>query len=244
MAVERVVERRALPRVVSREEWQRERDELLAQEKELTRQHDLLAARRRRLPMVAVDKEYVFTGPNGEVSLLDLFDGRSQLIVYHFMFHPDWEEGCDGCSWFADGVAHPAHLAARDVSFAMISRAPLPKLEAYRRRMGWDLPWYSSYGSDFNYDFHATVGNSEHHSLSVFLRDGDQVFHTYQTGARGVEQLGTAFSLIDLVPYGRQETWEDSPAGWPQGDPYVWWRRHDSYEDGVPAPSLKGASEE
>ena len=229
--------------VVSREEWQRVRAELLAEEKALTRQHDLLAARRRRLPAVAVDKEYRFDGPHGEVPLLDLFEGRRQLIVYHFMFHPDWEEGCDGCSWFVDGVAHPAHLHARDVSLALVSRAPLGKLEAYRKRMGWEFPWYSSFGSDFNYDFHATVGDSEHHQLSVFLRDGDRIYHTYQTGARGVEQLGTTFSLLDLVPYGRQESWEESPEGWPQGDPYVWWRRHDSYGNGVPAPSAERGSD-
>lgn len=229
--------RSALPAIVGREEWQKARDELLAEEKALTRQHDELAAKRRRLPMVALEKEYRFDGPAGEVGLRDLFEGRNQLIVYHFMFHPNWDEGCDGCSWFVDGLAHPAHLNARDVSLAVVSRAPLAKLTAYRERMGWDFPWYSSFSSDFNYDFGATVGDSEHHALSVFLRDGEQIFMTYYTDARGVEQLGTSFSLLDLVPYGRQESWEDSPAGWPQGDPYVWWRRHDSYEGGVPAPS-------
>ena len=231
---------RPLPRVVPRDEWRKAHDEIRAQEKAFTRQHDALAARRRELPMVAVEKEYRFEGPEGNVSLLDLFEGRSQLIIYHFMFHPNWDEGCDGCSWFVDGVAHPAHLHSRDVSMALVSRAPLEKLEAYRERMGWSLPWYSSAGSDFNYDFNATVGDSEHHHLSVFIRDGEGIFHTYQTGARGVERLGTTFSLLDLVPYGRQEKWEESPAGWPQGDPYVWWRRHDSYDDGVPAPSTEG----
>ena len=228
---------RSLPRVVSREEWQRARDELLVEEKALTRQHDALAAKRRRLPMVAVGKPYRFDGPEGPVTLLDLFGGRSQLIVYHFMFHPEWDAGCDGCSWVVDGLSHLAHLQARDVSLVLVSRAALPKLEAYKHRMGWEVPWYSSYESDFNFDFRATVGDSEHHALSVFLRDGDRIHHTYYIDQRGVEQLGTTFSLLDLVPYGRQENWEDSPEGWPKGDPYVWWRRHDSYDGGVPAPS-------
>lgn len=225
-----------LPEVVPRDEWQRARAELLVEEKAAMRRLDAVAAQRRRLPMVEVEKRYEFDGPEGRVSLLDLFAGRSQLIIYHFMFHPDWDEGCDGCSWFVDGVAHLAHLHARDASFALVSRAPLTKLAGYRQRMGWDLPWFSSFGSEFNRDFHATVGDSEHHSLSAFLRDGARVFHTYQTFDRGVEALGTAFSLIDLLPYGRQETWQDSPPGWPQGAPYAWWRRHDSYGD-MAAPS-------
>src|SRR5690606_9731270 len=148
-----------------------------------------------------------------------------------------WDEGCDGCSWFTDGVADVRHLAARDVSFALVSRAPFAKLDAYRRRMGWNLPWYSSHGTTFNHDFGATVGDSEHHALSVFLRDGEQVYLTYQTSDRGVENLGTTFSLLDLVPYGRQEHWEDAPEGRPKGDAYVWWRRHDQYATAIPAPS-------
>src|SRR5690625_4071165 len=143
------------------------------------RRSDALAAQRRRLPMVKVEEEYEFAGPAGRVSLLDLFEGRNQLIVYHFMFHPDWDEGCDGCSWFVDGLAHPAHLRARDVSLALVSRAPIKKLQAYRERMGWTLPWYSSHGSSFNADFGATVGDSEHHVLSVFLQDGVNIYHTY-----------------------------------------------------------------
>lgn len=233
---------RGLPAIVSREEWQRARNDLLVQEKAHTRRADELAAQRRRLPMVAVEAGYRFAGTGGEVGLLDLFDGRSQLIVYHFMFHPDWDAGCDGCSWFVDGLTDTRHLAARDVSFALVSRAPLAKLLAYRERMGWEVPWFSSHESTFNHDFRATVGDSEHHSLSVFLRDGDRAFHTYQTFNRGVEALGTAFSLLDLVPFGRQEVWEASPDGWPQGPPYVWWRRHDEYEDGVAAPSRAGRS--
>ena len=232
------VEGRPLPPVVSREEWERARAQLLVEEKAHTRRGDALAAKRRRLPMVAEEESYAFQGPEGRVTLVDLFRGLNQLIVYHFMFHPDWDEGCDGCSWFVDGVADVRHLAARDVAFALVSRAPLEKLEAYKRRMGWDLPWYSSYGTTFNHDLGATVGDSEHHRLSVFVRDGERVYLTYQTFDRGVEALGTTFSLLDLVPYGRQESWEDSPPGWPQGDAYVWWRRKDEYErTGVPAPS-------
>lgn len=230
---------RPFPPVVDREAWQRARAELLTEEKEHMRHGDELAAKRRALPMVRVDERYELEGPRGRVSLQDLFEGRNQLIVYHFMFHPDWTAGCDGCSWFTDGVANVAHINARDVSFALVSRAKFGKLETYRRRMGWNLPWYSSFESTFNQDLGATVGDSEHHLLSVFLRDGDDVYLTYQTGDRGVESLGTAFSLLDLVPYGRQESWQKVPTGWPQGDPYVWWRRHDEYEEGVPAPSAQ-----
>jgi len=226
-----------LPPLVTYEAWREARDELLAEEKAHMRRGDALAAKRRRLPMVPVEKRYDFRGDDGNATLLELFQGRHQLIVYHFMFHPDWDEGCDGCSWFTDGVADVRHLAARDVSFALVSRAPFAKLDAYRRRMGWNLPWYSSHGTTFNHDFGATVGDSEHHALSVFLRDGEQAYLTYQTSDRGVENLGTTFSLLDLVPYGRQEHWEDAPEGWPKGDAYVWWRRHDQYATAIPAPS-------
>src|SRR5690606_4470644 len=154
------------------------------------RRGDALAAKRRRLPMVPVETRYDFRGGDGNATLLDLFQGRHQLIVYHFMFHPDWDEGCDGCSWFTDGVADVRHLAARDVSFALVSRAPFAKPDAYRRRRGWNLRWYSSHGTTFNHDCGATVGDSEHHALSVFLRDGEQVYLTYQTSDRGVENLG------------------------------------------------------
>ncbi|MFO7544634.1 MAG: DUF899 domain-containing protein [Trueperaceae bacterium] len=234
---ERAKTPKPLPPIVTYDAWREARDELLAEEKAHMRRGDALAAKRRRLPMAPVEKGYVFRGRDGDATLLDLFQGRNQLIVYHFMFHPDWEEGCDGCSWFTDGVADTRHLAARDVSFALVSRAPIAKLEAYRRRMGWNLPWYSSHDTTFNHDFGATVGDSEHHALSVFLRDGEHVYLTYQTSDRGVENLGTTFSLLDLVPYGRQEQWEDAPDGWPEGDPYVWWRRHDQYDTAVPAPS-------
>lgn len=219
-----------VPKIVSRDEWQRARDALLVKEKELTRARDAVAAERRRMPMVRVEKDYTFEGANGPVSLLDLFDGRSQLIVYHFMFGPDWDAGCDGCSMVADNVGHLAHLHARDVSFVMVSRAPLARLADYKSRMGWDLPWVSSYGSDFNDDFGATHDDEEDHGITVFLRDGDDIFRTWNTGNRGIEILLSTFTFLDMAPFGRQESWEESPAGWPQSPPYEWWRRHDEYE--------------
>ena len=219
-----------LPEVVLHEEWQAAHDELLAKEKEATRARDALAAERRRLPMVRFDKDYVFEGPDGSASLLNLFEGRRQLIVYHFMFAPGapgWPEaGCDGCSMFVDNVGHLAHLHARDTSFALVSEAPIAKLEAYKQRMGWTIPWVSLAGNDFNADCGVTTG----FGLSVFLRDGDDVFHTYFTTRRGVEALGSVWTFLDLTPLGRQEAWEDSPEGYPQGPPYEWWRRHDEYE--------------
>jgi len=217
------------PRIVSQDEWQAANEAMLAKEKEATRARDVLNAERRRMPMTKIEKDYVFQGPDGPVKLIDLFEGRRQLIVYHFMFGPDWTEGCGGCSMFVDNLGHPAHLLARDTSFALVSRAPLAKLEAYRQRMGWSVPWYSSAGSDFNFDFGATTGDDETFGLSVFLRDDDHIYRTFFTAGRGVEYLGTNWALLDLTPYGRQETWEDSPEGWPQSDPYVWWRRHDKY---------------
>ena len=182
----------------------------LAQEKEFTRQRDALNAERRKLPMVEIDKGYIFHGADGQASLLDLFKGRGQLLVYHFMFDPEWHEGCESCSFLADGIGHAAHLHARDTTLAMISRAPLPKLEAFRQRMGWTVPWYSCFGSDFNYDFHVTLDpavapveynyrdldelgpdwqgwTGELHGISAFLRRGDRVFHTYSSYARGTD---------------------------------------------------------
>ena len=182
------------------------------------------------MPMVKVTKSYLFEGANGTATLHDLFDGCRQLIVYHFMFAPDWDAGCDGCSWVADAMTHPAHLRARDTSLVMVSRAPLEKLVRYQQRMGWTIPWYSSFGSDFNVDFGATVTDGENHGASVFLRDGDDIYRTYFTGARGVEYLGSHWTYLDLTPFGRQETWEHSPPGWPQTEPYVWNRRHDEYD--------------
>lgn len=220
----------ALPRVVPREEWLVAREELLAKEKEATQARDALNAERRRLPMVKIDKEYVFEGPAGEASLLDLFDGRRQLIVYHFMFDPSWDEGCDGCSMVVDNMGHPAHLHARDTSLVLVSRAPMAKIEPFRRRMGWTVPWFSSFGSEFNYDFGVTTDEGERFGLSVFLHDDDSVFQSYSTSGRGVEYLGSNWSYLDLTPLGRQEDWEDSPEGWPQTSRYTWWRHHDRYD--------------
>lgn len=222
-----------LPKIVTQAEWQAARQQLLAKEKQATRDRDRLAAERRRLPMVRIEKPYTFADAAGKASLLDVFEGRRQLIVYHFMFAPSVEgwpsAGCAGCSMFVDQIGHPAHLHARGVSLALISRAPLARIQAYRERMGWNLPWYSSADSDFNDDFGLSSPDSETFGLSVFLRDGDAVFRSYFTDGRGVEALGPVWTLLDLTPYGRQEEWEDSPEGWPQTQPYQWWRRHDEY---------------
>jgi predicted dithiol-disulfide oxidoreductase (DUF899 family) len=218
-----------LPKVGSRAEWLAARNALLIKEKEATRARDTLNAERRRLPMVRIEKDYVFEGPNGKASLLDLFEGRRQLIIYHFMYHAHEDRFCDGCSFVVDQVGHLAHLHARDTSFALVSRAPLAKIKSFKKRMGWTVPWFSSFDSDFNDDFGVTTDEGETFGLSVFLRDGDKIYHTYFTDGRGVEQLGSTWTFLDLTPYGRQEDWEDSPKGWPQTPPYTWWRYHDSY---------------
>ncbi len=217
------------PPIVSRDEWQQARADLLVREKELTRLKDAVSAARRRLPMVLVDTPYVFDTEAGPLTLLDLFDGRRQLIVQHFMFGSDWDAGCPGCSMMADHIGPLSHLYAKDTSLVLVSRAPVGKLVAYKDRMGWDLPWVSSGRSAFNEDFQTTVDGEERHSISVFLRDGDRVFHTWQTFDRGEEPFMVVFDLLDLTPYGRQEVWEDSPPGWPQQPPYEWIRRHDEY---------------
>ena len=215
-----------LPDVVSRDEWLAARTELLAEEKQMTRQRDALNAKRRRLPMVAIEKDYVFTGPGGAASLLDLFEGRSQLIVRHFMFDPSWDEGCSSCSAgvaeFSPGLFE--HLHARDTTLAVVSRAPLEKIERYKESQGWTFPWYSSYGSDFNYDFNVTLDPSvappeynyrpidmegELPGQSCFLRDGERVFHTYSSYARGAEMTGGSYYYLDLTALGRQEEWEE-----------------------------------
>lgn len=219
----------ALPPIVSRAEWEAARNELLVLEKDLIRTKDAVSAARRRLPMVEVDAPYVFDTETGPLTLLDLFDGRSQLIVQHFMFAPDWDEGCVGCSMMADHVGPLSHLYAKDTSFVLVSRAPVGRLVAFKDRMGWDLPWVSSGRSSFNEDFHTTVDGQERHSISVFLRDDERVFHTWQTFGRGEEPFMMVFDLLDLTPYGRQETWEKSPPGWPQQPPYEWMRLHDAY---------------
>lgn len=223
------------PPIVSPDEWRAQRINLLEREKELTRQKDRLAAERRRLPMARIERDYVFEGPTGKRRLVDLFEGRAQLIVYHFMFAPEWEKGCPGCTGFVDALGDLSMLGERNTSFALISRAPWAKLEAYRTQRGWNRPWYSSFGGEFNYDFGVTLDpavraaeynyrptdhTGEAHGLSVFFRVGDEVCHTYSSYARGVESLTDAYSLLDVTPYGRQEDWEDSPSGWPQKPTY------------------------
>ena len=235
-----------LPPVVSRDVWLVERKALLAREKELTRLRDAVNAARRKLPMVKIEKRYVFTGSNGAVDFADLFEGRRQLFVHHFMWFEDRQTFCMGCT----GAAHHTFnnpklrevLAGRDVTFVAISRAPWESIDAYRKENGWTFPWYSSHGGDFNYDFHATLDESKAplaynyrdktellaagfpaESLkedwpanSVFLRDGQDVYHTYSAYARGLDSLHAPDAFLDLTPYGRQEAWEDSPAGWPR----------------------------
>ena len=225
----------SLPKVVSSEEWRKAHEALLVKEKEFTRAHDKLAAERRKMPMERIEKQYTFDGPNGPVTLLDLFDGRPQLLLYHFMFAEGvdgWPNaGCPGCSMYMDNLGQftLTHLANRDASFAVVSRAPLANLLAYQKRMQWKAPWVSSEKNTFNRDFGLTTDKGENHGLSVFARDGKDVFRTYFTTARGLEPAGTIWSLIDLTPFGRQEKWEDTPAGRPQSEPYMWWRRHDEY---------------
>ncbi|MFJ5258972.1 DUF899 domain-containing protein [Streptomyces sp. NPDC088387] len=228
----------SLPEVVSREQWRKAREELLLKEKAATRARDALNAERRGLPMVEVDKEYVFEGGDGKATLLDLFEGRHQLVVYHFMFAPDWDAGCRSCSGFLDQVGHLAHLHARGTSFAAVSRAPYTRILPFKARMGWTLPWYSSAGSDFNADFEATVvrdgEQTERPGISCFLRDLDRVFHTYSAYERGLDGLGSTTSFLDLTALGRQEDWEEptgraSAFGAPAGSERV--RYHDEYED-------------
>jgi predicted dithiol-disulfide oxidoreductase (DUF899 family) len=221
------------PKIVSPAEWRAAHEKLLAKEKAATRARDALAAERRRLPMARIEKDYLFEGPGGKASLLDLFEGRRQLVLYHFMFAlgvDGWPAaGCPGCSFFIDQIGNLAHLHARDTSFAVVSRAPLANIQTYKKRMGWTVPWFSSSSSDFNADFGLTTEAGETFGLSVFLREGDSVFRTYFTTRRGVEALGSTWTFLDLTPLGRQEAWEDSPPGWPQTPPYQWWRRHDEY---------------
>jgi predicted dithiol-disulfide oxidoreductase (DUF899 family) len=215
-----------LPQVVPPEEWQAARDELLVKEKAHMRAADALAAERRRLPMVAFDGDYEFEGPDGRVGLVDLFEGRRQLLTYHFMMEPGGAP-CGGCSCFVDNLGHPAHLNARDTTFALTSRAPQDEIRAHKERMEWDVPWFTVLNEDFSRD----VGVDTGFGLSVFIRDDeDNVFRSYFITHRGVEALGPHWSLLDLTPYGRQEEWEDSPPGTPQTPPYQWWRLHDEYE--------------
>src|SRR5579871_37378 len=198
------------PRIVSREEWLVAREALLIKEKEATHARDRLNAERRRLPMVKIDKEYVFEGPDGQARLLDLFDGRRQLILYHFMFDPSWEDGCEGCTNLVSNL--PSRLTGlydSNTSLVLVSRAPLAKLEAYKARMNWTVPWFSSFGSDFNYDFGATNEEGENGMVSVFLREGEDILHSYSTSDRGTDILLGIYNYLDLTPLGRQEEWEE-----------------------------------
>jgi predicted dithiol-disulfide oxidoreductase (DUF899 family) len=250
-----------LPEVVSREAWLAARKELLAKEKELTRARIQLNADRRKLPMVRMDKPYTFEGPDGTVSLLDLFEGRQQLVMHHFMFGPDWDEGCTSCASAADGIGKLRQLHVRNTTLVAVSRATYEKLAAYRDRMGWTFPWYSSYGSDFNYDFHATLDDRvapvlldfrteaelseagtpwtedmrgiEMPGISTFLRVGEEVFHTYSTYGRGIEEFHNGYHYLDLTALGRQEEWEEpkgraAPLGLHVGGPNM--RLLDEYE--------------
>ena len=216
------------PPIVPPQEWETARQELLVKEKELTRARDALAAERRRMPRMAVEKDYRFEGPDGPASLLDLFDGRRQLIVYRFFFEPgvaDWPEGgCRGCSFLADQVAHLAHLNARDTTLAYASRAPQKDIASLKARMGWKMPWYTITDS-----FDADFGVDEWHGHNAFINDGDKVFRTYFINSRGDEAMGTTWSYLDMTALGRQEAWEDSPEGYPQTPPYKWWNWHDNY---------------
>ena len=235
----------ALPKIVSRAEWLAARKELLVREKAATKLRDAVNAQRRRLPMVRLDQTYIFEGPAGRVSLLDLFEGRHQLYVHHFMWNDETETHCPGCTATADLLFNAKifdYLHRKDVSFAAISRAPLGKITPYKEKHGWDFPWVSGHGTSFNYDFHITLDESvapveynyrnktellaageteeslrgDRTGASVFLRRGDEIFHAYSAYARGLDTLFPSTNFLDLTPYGRQEEWEDSPSGWPQ----------------------------
>ncbi|MFJ2235498.1 DUF899 domain-containing protein [Streptomyces sp. NPDC087859] len=228
----------SLPEVVSREQWRAARGELLVKEKAATRARDALNAERRGLPMVEIDAEYVFEGGDGKATLPDLFEGRDQLVVHHFMFAPEWDAGCRGCSAFLDQIGHLAHLKARGTTFVAVSRAPFTRILPFKARMGWTVPWYSSFGGDFNHDFEVTLEHEgeflERPGISCFLRDRDRVFHTYSTYERGLDGLGSTTSLLDLTALGRQEEWEEpkgraSALGAPAGSERV--RYHDEYEE-------------
>lgn len=228
--------------IVSQDEWIKARKDLLTKEKEFTIARDQLSQKRRDLPWVRVDKEYIFDGPNGKHTLSELFDSRSQLIVYHFMFDPDWDAGCPSCSFWADNFNNIIiHLNQRDVTMIVVSRVPYDKISAYQKRMGWNFNWVSSYDNDFNFDYHVSftqeelakkkafynyiiqdTGISEMPGVSVFYKNSDgHIFHTYSAYARGIDILNGAYSYLDLVPKGRDETGHENPQ--------YWVRRHDEY---------------
>ena len=216
------------PPVVSSQAWEAAREQLLVKEKAHSRARDALAAERRRMPWMAVEPAYAFEGPAGKASLLDLFDGRRQLIVYRAFFEPGvfgWpDHACRGCSMVADQVAHVAHLNARDTTLVFVSRAPQADIARLKARMGWDMPWFTVTDS-----FDADFGVDEWHGTNVFYRDGDHVFRTYFINNRGDEQMGNTWNYLDITPLGRQEVWEDSPERYPQTPTYKWWNWHDSY---------------
>ena len=223
------------PKVVSPKEWEAARQKLLVKEKELTRARDALAAERRRMPWLALKKEYEFDGPQGKASLLDLFDGRRQLIIYRAFFEPGvngWpEHACIGCSMLADQVAHPAHLKARDTSLVFASRASQKDIKRLKARMGWELiPWYT-----ITDDFDKDLGVDEWHGTNAFIHDGNRVFRTYFINSRGDEQMGSTWNYLDITALGRQEKWENSPKGYPQTPPYEWWNWHDEFSDAAPS---------
>lgn len=216
------------PPIVSAQEWEAAHQQLLVKEKALTRAGDALAAERRRMPWLAVEKNYEFDSPNGRMRLRDLFEGRRQLIVYRAFFEPDvygWpDHACRGCSMIADQVAHPAHLNARDTTLAFVSRASQPDIARLKARMDWKMPWYTLTDS-----FDADYGVDEWHGTNVFFRDDERIYRTYLINNRGDEALGGTWSYLDITALGRQEDWEDSPEGYPQSEPYKWWNWHDEY---------------
>jgi predicted dithiol-disulfide oxidoreductase (DUF899 family) len=231
------------PQIVSPQEWQAEREEMLVKEKQQTRARDALAAERRRMPWMAVEKEYRFEGPSGPASLADLFEGRRQLVVYRAFYGPEVttyaeggsypERACVGCSFIADQIAHPAHLNARDTTLAFASRAPQAEIQRLKERHGWErIPWYTI-TDDFDTDFDVR----DWHGTNAFIRDGDKIFRTYFIDSRGDEALGTTWSYLDMTALGRQEEWEDSPEGYPQTPPYGWWNYHDAYVTNTPTRS-------
>jgi predicted dithiol-disulfide oxidoreductase (DUF899 family) len=227
--MQKLSEQMKKPPVVSPQEWQAARERMLVKEKAHTRARDALAAERRRMPWMAVEKDYEFEGPEGRMSLADLFDGRRQLIVYRAFYEPGvegWpERGCKGCSMVADQVANVAHLNERDTTLVFASRAPQANIAQLKKRMGWEMPWVTITDS-FDKDF----GVEEWHGTNVFIRDGDRIFRTYFIDNRGDEQMGGTWNYLDITPLGRQEEWEDSPQGYPQTEPYSWWNWNDSYK--------------